>query len=381
VKARLFLLSALVLAPAPAGAQSAPDEAPFAPPGAPSPADEAPSAEETGQTARPTWRDRVVADGALDAHYAYQVGGAGAQTLGAHAFDDVGNSFTLGLARLGLAARSEPVGARLDLAFGHVVDAIEVNQGHVDPAGLRHVLQAYLSFAAAAPVPFVVDVGKLTAGLGAEQLEAGRDWNHSRSLMFGFGLPFSYTGARLTAALTPRLSLRALVVNGWDRVADNNGDKTFGLSAAFAAPTGTTITLDGLAGIETTGAAPPWRLLADAVVAQTLGPAAFMLTGAYAREGDARWYGVAAYARVAVAAHLDLALRGELFGDPDGVRVQANTPVHLRAVTLTAAFPLTARAELRAEARADFADQPFFMVDADLKNRQLELLAAALASF
>jgi hypothetical protein len=333
--------------------------------------------------AEKTWRDLLVVEGLIDVYYAYQVGGAGVQSLEPHVFDDVGNSFVPAFAKVGFGVKPEPVGLRVDIGFGHVADVTASDLGQPDAAGIRPVQQAYLTFAVPTRVPFTIDVGKFVSSAGAEVIEANRNWNYSRSYMFGYATPYTLTGLRATVSVTPRLTLQALVVNGWDVVFDNNGAKTYGLSASYAAATGTTVTFNGLAGIETVGNAPPWRLLADVVVAQKLGRADFMLNADFAREGSARWYGVAAYARLAVATHLNLALRGELFADPQGVRLLggANQNTRIEAVTLTAGIPIGRNAELRAEAHVDFSNQPLFPVDTEMTKRQLELLAAALAWF
>src|SRR5204862_1698000 len=91
--ARLALL--LVLAPGAAWAETAPAAAP-PPVEAPAPADVPPS-----------WRDHVTLEGLLDAYYAYQVGGAGVQSLSPHVFDDAGNSFVLAYAKLGLGVKAD----------------------------------------------------------------------------------------------------------------------------------------------------------------------------------------------------------------------------------------------------------------------------------
>jgi hypothetical protein len=303
------------------------------------------------------------------------------QELGGHVFDDKANSFTLAFAKLGVSVKPQPVGLRLDLGFGHVSDVTASDQGQPDAASIRPVQQAYLSFAVPARLPVTIDVGKFVTSAGGEVIEANRNANYSRSFLFGYAIPFTLTGVRVTAVPTPRLTLQAMVVNGWDVVFDNNGAKTLGVSAAFAAPTGTTVAFNGLAGVETLGNAAPWRLLADLVVTQLVGRADFMLNADLVREGASRWYGVAAYARLKVATHLNLALRGELFSDPDGLRLVANQSTRLEELTVTAGIPLTANAELRAEVRADASNHPFFAVDTEMTSHQLALTAAALAWF
>ena len=327
------------------------------------------------------WRDRLEVDGLLDVYYAYQVGGAGVQSLLPHVFDDEGNSFTLAFAKVGLGIRPEPVGLRLDLGFGHGADIIAADKGAPDAASLRPVEQAFLTFDVPTRMPLTIDVGKFVASTGAEVIEANRDWNYSRSYLFGYAIPFTLTGVRATVEPVSDLTLQAMVINGWDVVFDNNGAKTFGLGVSYAAATGTTLSFNGLAGIETAGADAPWRLLADVVVAQKVRRADFMLNADFVREGATRWYGVAGYARLAAAAHLNLALRGEIFADPDGAHFIANQSTHVAEITLTAAVPIAGHAELRAEMRADVSNQLLFSVGPDMRDHELELLASALAWF
>jgi hypothetical protein len=367
---RLAIVAALV--PAAAAAQTPP----------PAPA-AAPVVDATAAPAH-DWRDRLVVDGMIDAYAAYQVGGAGADTLPDRRFEDVVGGFALAFAKLGVGVRPEPVGLRLDLGFGRVQDrlaaATALAQTVPDVEGVRQLEQAYVTFAVPTRLPLAIDVGKFIASAGAEAIESNRNWAYTRSYLFSYAIPYTHTGLRLTLAPAPGLTLAALVVNGWDCVIDNNGAKTYGLVASYTAPTGTTIALTGLAGIETVGASPPWRLLADLVVAQTLGRLGLVLNATVAREGAARWYGAAGYARVAIATHFNLALRGEVFVDHGG-RIVANQNTRVEEVTLTAGFPIGKTAELRAEARADFSDPALFVVDAELKAHQVELLAAALAWF
>jgi Putative beta-barrel porin-2, OmpL-like. bbp2 len=368
---RLVLVTLLALAPLTARAE-APQPA--------APASESQSPTVGGKTWRDRLADRLVVEGLLDVYYAYQAGGSGVQSLDPHQFDETGNSFMLAFAKVGLGLEAKPVGFRLDLGFGHVADVIASDKGATDAASVRPVEQAYLTLAPPTRVPVAIDVGKFVTSAGAEVIEANRNWNYSRSFLFENAIPYTLTGVRVSVVPTPRLTLQAMLVNGWDVIIDNNGSKTFGLSASFAAPTGTTLSFNGLAGVETVGAAPPWRLLADVVVAQHLGRVDLMVNVDLAREGVARWYGVAGYGRVAVAAHLNLALRGEAFWDHGG-RFVANQNTRVEELTFTAGFPIAGHAELRAEARSDFSDQLLYAVGADMRDHQLELLAAALAWF
>ena len=75
-----------------------------------------------------------------------------------------------------------------------------------------------------------LDFGKFTTTAGAEVIESNKNWLYSRSLLF-FGIPLLHTGARANFKASDQLTIQASVVNGWNNDPDNNGDKTFGLSA------------------------------------------------------------------------------------------------------------------------------------------------------
>ena len=105
-----------------------------------------------------------------------------------------------------------------------------------------------------------------------------------------------------------------------------------------------------------------------------------MLDLNYGHEGAAHWRGAAGYTRFAPARVVYTSLRGEILVDDAGL-VQPNTNVRVEDVTLTVGFPIAGHADVRAEGRLDFADQPFYPVDAVLRTQQRSVLAAAVAWF
>ena len=331
------------------------------------------------------WTERVSFDGLVDFFYAYQLGGSGVQRLvpAYHAFSNEGNSLALAYAKLGVGVNAEPIGLRLDLGYGHVADVIASDKGQgpgSDANAIRFVEQAYMTFAVPVRIPFALDVGKFVSTAGAEAIEANRNWSYSHTFMFDYATPYTLTGLRLSLTPTPRLTLQAFLVNGWDLVFDNNAAKTLGVGVSYQAPTGTTISFSGLAGVELPGAAAPWRTLAELVAAQNLGRWGLILDLNYVHEGAGHWMGVAGYVRFIPTAIVYASARGEVFVDDAGL-LQPNTNVRVEDLTLTVGFPIAGHAEVRAEGRVDFADQPFYPVDAVLRTQQRSLLAAALAWF
>jgi len=174
-----------------------------------------------------------------------------------------------------------------------------------------------------------------------------------------------------------------MLANGWDNAIDNNAGKTLGLSGTFVAPFGTTFILNFMAGPEPQMmAGNPWRILLDAVVSQTVGKLSLSANFDYGHQDAFNWWGLAAYARMAVTSAVNLSLRGELFRDSEGFRLGTGGPTTVEELTVTAGFPMGNNAELRAEVRGDFSGDAVYTYDPmNNKKYQLTFTGAALVWF
>ena len=324
------------------------------------------------------WKDAITVEGLVDAYGGVRFGGYATQPANFRVFDGPTDGFVLAYTELAVAMKAEPVGFRFDLGFGQVADLSSSAPGI---EVWKHIQQAYVTYALATSKPITIDVGKFVTSAGAEVIEARGNWNYSRSFLFGYAIPFTHTGVRLTVPLTSAVSMQASVVNGWDLVLDNNAGKTFGLSFTFAAPTGTTIILNTYAGTEPVGMATEWRLLGDLIVSHTLGSVSLMLNADLGHQGDANWYGVAGYARMALGSAMNFSARGEFFADPQGFRLNTGVNTKVGEITATLGFPVGANGELRAELRGDFAGDPIFVHGTSADSQQFTATAAALAWF
>jgi len=77
-------------------------------------------------------------------------------------------------------------------------------------------------------------------------------------------------------------------------------------------------------------------------------------------------------------------VRGEIFQDNEGFRLGTGAKTTVGEVTVTAGFPVGSNAELRAEARFDFAGSAVYAyepMNKDLKKFQSTLTGAALVWF
>lgn len=372
-----------------ASAQEDPCAAPDAVPAAEEPAapddavEPAPSAEPVAASAEPSWADKVTLAGLVDGFLSIPFQGELTDPSRLRVFDGANGSFTLAYAELAVSMPAAPAGFRVDLGFGPVADltSLETTTAGTPPVTVtgpsevsKHVQQAYASFKLPGSRAIVVDAGKFVTTAGSEVIEAKDNWLYTRSILFGYAIPFTHTGVRLTAAMNDQLTLQAMVVNGWDVGFDNNKDKTFGASALYAGNglTGAANVLVGKDGSDV-------RVLADLVVGKKLGDKlAVNLNLDFGKEGDASWYGAAAMLRATVSRSLSLTARGEHFQDPDGARTGVADGAFTE-VTLGAGVPIGGNGELRFEGRVDLASDDVF--DGGSSSTQATATAAALAWF
>lgn len=109
------------------------------------------------------------------------------------------------------------------------------------------VTQAYLAYALG---KLSVQGGKFETLAGAEVIESPSDLNFSRSILFGFAVPFTHTGGRLTYAVTPKLNVIGGVNAGWDEVRSTNGRLTAEYGFAYTPSSAVSLNAQGYTGIE-----------------------------------------------------------------------------------------------------------------------------------
>ena len=74
--------------------------------------------------------------------------------------------------------------------------------------------------------------------------------NFSRSILFGYAIPFTHTGFRATYALNDQLNLILGLNNGWDQISDPNSQKTVEFGAIYTPSKTFSLTVDGYVGTE-----------------------------------------------------------------------------------------------------------------------------------
>jgi hypothetical protein len=291
-------------------------------------------------------------------------------------FDTEANSFTLDLAQV-IFARQAAVGG-----LGYMV---KISAGEtaklIHSAGLGDLgddafdlTDAYLTYVAPVGNGLELSFGKFETWIGAEVIDAAGDWNYSRSYLFGFAVPFTHTGLKVSYPFTDMVRVSAFAVNGWDKSTDNNKDKSYGAQLSTTPLPGLCLTFNFLGGPEEDDNNHSQRYLYDAVA--TYGPPmvvglSLMVNYDYGYEENnnnaeipgtspAIWQGVAGYARYQFLSWLAAALRGEWFQDRNGFRTGLGQEVTLYEVTFTPEIEIRERLLLRPEYRHDWASEEVF---------------------
>jgi len=275
------------------------------------------------------------------------------------------------------AAYTGPVGGKLELNMGDDADVI-ASYPKFGGVGTIDITQAYASLTQG---KFTLIGGKFETLAGAEVIESPSNVNFSRSILFGYAVPFTHTGARLTYAASDKVSLIAGLNKGWDTTKtvtsnDNNRLTTeLGLSltpsAAFSftaqAYTGIVEAFDPLANQR--------RSLIDLVGTyhfndkltgivnydsgrQTNSTLVDSFGVAQPALGTATWTGLAGYISYALTPKVTGTLRGEYFNDANGSRTGLSQ--HWSEATLTGAYALTPNVTFRLEGRKDHANSLYF---------------------
>ncbi len=346
--------------------------------------------------AAPTpWYTRVQLDGFAAASWSYNFNRPDSRTNTLRVFDFDDNSMKVDVLELVMqkaAVDRGSSGFRFDLVFGGSVPRVSAAAGLFrDANGVAEdfdLQQAFGRWVAPVGHGLRLDAGKFVTPFGYEVIEGydGFNDNATRSLLFGYAIPFTHTGVRAGYDFGGRVTGTLLVVNGWDLATDNNSAKTVGGQLTVTPSDRFTCSGTFMEGAERARESHDLRHTYG--VTTTCRVATCFVLGAegvYGREvngvvsGDAVWGGAAGYARLEVGGRASVAVRGEWFKDRDGFRT--GTAQTLTEGTLTPEVRLTDQMRLRADVRLDHSDK---LVFEDLRSRdtnQLTVLLSGLCIF
>ena len=306
----------------------------------------------------------------------------------ARVYDTDDNSFTVNSTELyfeKVAQEANQAGFRFDIQMGEDADVNNAD-GDGTPGGAANdakfdLQQAYVQYIA--PLSFFegndilpnsvdIKVGRFVTLAGFEVIEAPNNWNISRSIGYGFGLPIAHTGVRTQFGLfNNKLTTYAGINNGWDDPVDVNSNKTLEFGLGYNVLDNVKVFHSiyyGEEGVPGSGK----RFLSSNVVTVDLTDK-FSLAGEadLAREGNvdvdgrtADWYDFAVYARYQFNEKFAMVSRSEIFVDDMSFRTSTTAGVpplgpgsdRTWEQTFTAEYKLTDNLITRAEVRFDKSD-------------------------
>ena len=301
----------------------------------------------------------ITANGYVDASYDYLNSDA-VFTSGvpSRVFDTSKSAFALH--QVGLIAGylpTEGFGALLNLTLAQDAGLIHSNGGGTDSN--FDITQAFVQYATGA---LTVIGGKYVTASGAEVINSTANSNASRSILFGYAIPFTHTGVRAAYKVSDALSVFGGVNNGWDQVTDLNQQKTAEVGASFTPSKVVNVAAVVYSGNEpgAGGTTNGNRTLVDVVATLNVTDAlSFVLNGDYARQSNAiaqgvkaTWYGGAGYANYKFSDQWRSSLRFEYFDDKEGYRT--GVPQKWKEATATVVYSPAASLDLLAEVRDDW---------------------------
>jgi hypothetical protein len=319
----------------------------------------------------------------------FAVGGAGQPTVGLRAFDPY-QGFSLNWAGVNVAYTADPIGATVGLRFGPGAVLYNTGVPSTDAAaGLLYVKQAYATWKATGSL--TLDLGKWDEPFGSEVADSQLNMNYSRSVLFWYIQPLSFTGLRANYALGANANLLLFAANGYNEAIDNNSGKTFGgqlmvkpmdtltLYAGYAGGTEVADQTAGAmgalpaAGNKIVGAPSDWRHLVDVVVDYDPTAALRFLANFDWRTEDnvvpagpnahsAVDWGINLVARYNFSDAFNAALRGEYFSDKHGDLIGTTSDFD---ADLTLTYGIGTHLAFMLDDRIDVANDAIFAGNSD----------------
>ena len=338
--------------------------------------------------ALPKWFDDLAVNAFVSTAYEYN---GNRPTTGASSyrvFDFNDNSFNLDVAELVVqiaASKPSDAGFRVDFDAGNSIPQITKTQDQT--AAQFDLKQAFASYIAPLGSGLRFDVGKFVTHMGYEVIEGydGYNDNYSRSILFGYAIPFTHTGVKASYAFSSKVAGMVEVVNGWDLLRDNNRSKSLGAQLTLTPVAPLQVLLNWIGGPELANDNHTNRNVFDLVaILKPTNTLTLGVNGDYGKENgtslvnpgsDATWKGIAGYATLALTNKFSVALRGETFHDEDGVRLGTGTRATLSDGTFTPTYKFTDHVLLRGEARYDKANQPILTKRGTLADTQTTVAA------
>ena len=344
----------------------------------------------------------ITITGSVDAYYRFNFSDPKTGTNNYTSFTNSKNSFELGMASIRGDHSFGKVGATVDLGFGRRAEEFSYNDG-AHPT-LFAVKQLFVTYQASSQVKFTL--GKWGTHIGYEVLDAFSNRNYSMDYMFSFG-PFFHTGLKADITLNATTAFMIGVANPTDFSTTSASTKVLLAQFSTGSKDGKLkafLNYQGYFGVgQDTVLVPGYTLYknlnqVDLVINGTLSSkfgigfnGTVQSVNSSALGKTTSWWGSALYLNYDPTASFGLTLRGEYFGDKDGIKIKPidypinpnQTPgLNVFDLTLSGIVKLSSNLTIIPELRLDTGSKDYFeKSDGTTTKSTVSALLAAVYHF
>ena len=306
-----------------------------------------------------SWWRTITADGFASLSYEYNTNQPYNRLNQFRVFDFNDDEPQLDMAQLVIQRAIEKpnqFGFRFNMIAGAAVPQVTAAYGmfrnmQTDAASNFDIPEMYVSYIAPLGKGLRFDAGKMASHLGSEVIGGYDGYNDefSRGFIFGFGVPFTYTGAKVTYPFTSKITGMVVLVEGWDEVQRYNHGYSWGSQITLTPTKTTTLYFNFIHGPERPKDDLDQRSVGEIVGSWKTTPRLSLgFDALYAHEEngvclgyDAIWKGLAGYVKYGFTQKFSLAFRPEIFRDGGGTRTGVDQT--LQGYTFTPEYDMAAK--------------------------------------
>lgn len=244
------------------------------------------------------------------------------------------NEFNVNLAHVEARVAHDRVRGRLALQAGTSVQANYAGEPAIGavsgPTLARHIQEAWAGVRVAPGL--WVDGGIYFSYIGFEGWISRDNPTYTRSLVADY-TPYYLSGARLTWEAAPRLTAQLHVVNGWQNISENNGDKAIGARVDWQATRALAVGYSAFRGNEQPDSLPGRTRWLHQVLVRVVPGRGWEFQGVFdlgwqaVPDGEGQtWYGASLIGRKALSPRVKVVARAERYADRHQVIVVTGGP-------------------------------------------------------
>lgn len=316
----------------------------------------------------------VTVGGFVDSYFSYNFARPTTHTNQLRNFDVTENQFVVSTAEITVQKTPAPIGFRIDADFGPGNDIVQSGV----TGSTSYLRQAYLTVVVPVGQGLSIDAGKFVTHCCYEVIPSKDNLNYSRSFLFAWSVPYYHVGARASYPVSSALGLNAYMYNGWNGAVPNSG-KNFGFQANYSPAGSLSFTVNYLGGPTLPDSVnKTFRNVYELImIYSATDRLTFAANGVYGQQelqSVSLWKGVAGYARYSLSDESSIAVRAEVFNDPEGY--MTGTSQTLDEATLTYEYRPFSNLILRGEFRNDWSTASSFDGDTGPLTRKTQATLA-----